>query len=176
MNQIFLLIIIFTVIFIVFIFFIKNKDTYSSKKLNKIGFPILYINLDRSLDRKKHIEEQFKKYNIIDYKRISAIDGKNIKNIKEGNINGIKFKNNYKNTNKYELACTLSHLKTIEYAYENNFNEVLILEDDISLELSNYWHDTLKNIVDKEAPKDWEILQLYISLNCIKCLLIYFIQ
>jgi GR25 family glycosyltransferase involved in LPS biosynthesis len=163
-----LILFIILVIIIVFLIFRNNcKDNYQKTKINKIGYPILYINLNRSTDRKKYMEEHLKKYNIIDYKRISGVDGKKIYNMKEGEIDGIKFKNNYNIGSNYELACTLSHLKAIKYAYENNLSEVLIVEDDISLDLSEYWHDTLKNIVNKDAPKDWEILQLYISPNCI---------
>ncbi len=40
----------------------------------KIVYPVIYINLDRSVDRKLHIEEQFKKYGIKNFTRIKAID------------------------------------------------------------------------------------------------------
>jgi hypothetical protein len=34
---------------------------------------IYYINLDKRIDRKKIMEEQFNKFNIINYERVSAI-------------------------------------------------------------------------------------------------------
>ena len=37
-----------------------------------------YINLDRRTDRRKYMENMFKKSNIYNYKRISAIDGKSL--------------------------------------------------------------------------------------------------
>lgn len=144
---------------------INQKD--NNNVLNRIKYPILYINLDRSDDRKVHMETQFAKYNIKNYQRVQAIDGKEIYNMKGQEIADIKFINNYKIGTKSELACTLSHLKAINYAYLNNYESVLILEDDCSLDLMEKWKDDLDKIVEK-APKDWEIIQLYISRNCIK--------
>ena len=157
-----IILIIFTTLPFMFFFLYKknNPDHYLNTK-SSIGYPILYINLKRSPDRKKFMEDQFKKYNIRKYHRIDAIDGKQIKNNKQDTVNGLKFKNNYDYGMNTELACTLSHIKAIKYAYDHNFDKALIVEDDCSFELMDMWHDTLENIVEKEAPKDWEILQLF---------------
>lgn len=157
---------IFLTVFIISIFVFLLLTYNFSKNNIRINYPILYINLDRSSDRKNYMENEFKKNNIKNYTRISGVDGKKITNMKEGIVDGIKYNNKYTRGSKYELACTLSHLKAIKYAYDNNINEVLILEDDASFELMKYWHDSLGNIVKKEAPKDWEILQLYSTKNC----------
>ena len=39
---------------------------------------LLYINLDRSKERKVRMEEQFKQYNIKNYKRVPAFDGRKL--------------------------------------------------------------------------------------------------
>ena len=42
----------------------KLKMFTSQNRINKINVPIYYINLDRSPQRKKFMEDQFRKYNI----------------------------------------------------------------------------------------------------------------
>ena len=69
---------------------------------------IYYINLESRLDRKIHTEEQLKNVNLIG-KRFPAIKN-----------------------DKGSLGCALSHIECLEYAYNNNFDHVLICEDDIT--------------------------------------------
>ena len=146
----------------------KNKlsPIISQKIINKINVPIYYINLDRSHQRQKFMEDQFKLYNITNYKRIVGIDGKQLKNNLTDNINGTTFTNNYPGLTKNELGCLLSHLKAIKMAYDNNLDQVLILEDDCSLDLMFFWEDNLISLLDKLNKPDWEIFQLYTG-NCI---------
>ena len=66
-----------------------------------------YINLESRLDRKKHVEEQLK-----------------IIGIQANRFNAIKLPNG-------ALGCSMSHLKCLEIAKENNWDHVLIIEDDI---------------------------------------------
>ena len=40
--------------------------------------PILYINLDRSKERKVRMEEQFQRFGITNYKRVPAFDGRKL--------------------------------------------------------------------------------------------------
>ena len=147
----------------------KNKLTsiISQKIINKINVPIYYINLDRSPQRQKFMEDQFKLYNITNYKRIVGVDGKQLKNTLTDNINGTRFTNNYHDLTKNEVGCLLSHLKAIKTAYDNNLDQVLILEDDSSLDLMFFWEDDkLTSILNKLNKPDWEIFQLYTG-NCI---------
>ena len=69
---------------------------------------IYYINLDRRIDRKIHIENQIK---LLDWKatRFPAI------------LNSFG-----------ALGCSLSHLALLKYAKNNNLDHILILEDDVS--------------------------------------------
>lgn len=119
--------------------------------MNKIIFPIYYINLNRSEKRKKFMEDQFNNLKIT-FKRVEAIDGNNI-NVNYENLCRHK-------GNKYELACTLSHLKAIKQAYNDNIDNVLICEDDINFSLINKWKINIQQIIDL-APKDWKIIKLH---------------
>ena len=122
-------------------------------KITKITIPFFYINLDRSTDRKKIMEHQLQKYSI-NYTRISAIDGNNL------NIN-IQYKI-YNKINNCELACLLSHIKTILEIEKKGYKYGLILEDDIDFKFINKWEKSIKQII-KNAPKDWNIIKLHHS-------------
>jgi glycosyl transferase family 25 len=66
-----------------------------------------YINLESRPDRKLHVEDQL-----------------NIIGIQATRFNAIKLPNG-------ALGCSMSHLKCLEIARENNWEHVLIVEDDI---------------------------------------------
>jgi glycosyl transferase family 25 len=66
-----------------------------------------YINLDSRTDRKLHIENQLK-----------------IMNIHAERFNAIKLKNG-------AIGCSMSHLKCLEIAKKNNWDHIMIIEDDI---------------------------------------------
>ena len=68
---------------------------------------IYYINLNERIDRKNHIEEQLSKLNL-----------------KGNRFNAIK-------NNNGALGCTLSHIGCLEIAVKNNFDHILVLEDDV---------------------------------------------
>ena len=113
---------------------------------------IYWINLKRSTDRKKHMEEILKNINIQNT-RIDAIDEKNI------DLSKYVYNLDYKRGSKYEYACLLSHLKAIKTFLESNNNIALILEDDITLEFSNFWDKSISTVI-KGAPPNWDILML----------------
>jgi len=133
---------------------IKTNDSF-----NKI--PKYYINLNRSKDRKSNIEKEIKKYNIKNIERIEAFDGRNITNLREGEIQGYKYINNSKKNNntKSELAITMSHLKAIKKAFNNNYDNVIIMEDDIEFFLLSHSSiDFQENL--NSLPSDCDILLL----------------
>jgi hypothetical protein len=68
---------------------------------------ILYINLESRPDRKQHFEKQM-----------------SILGLHAERFNAIKMSNG-------AIGCSLSHLKCIEVAKKNNWDHVLIMEDDI---------------------------------------------
>ena len=72
----------------------------------------LYINLESRLDRKVLVEKEFEKMGIV----IDRYDA-------------IKLPNDIINSSA--LGCSISHLKCISKAKENNWSHVLVCEDDI---------------------------------------------
>jgi len=76
-------------------------------KLNNIVKNIFYINLDKRIDRKNHIENQLKVLNLT-ANRFPAI------------------------YHKFgALGCSLSHLTLLKYAKRENLEYIIIMEDDV---------------------------------------------
>jgi len=69
---------------------------------------VLYINLESRLDRKEHVETQLATIGLQHFQRFNAI----------------KLENG-------ALGCSMSHLKCLQTAKANNWDHVLICEDDI---------------------------------------------
>jgi glycosyl transferase family 25 len=104
-------------------------------------FPRIYcINLDRRTDRWDECLIEFEKHNL-DVKRYSAFDGRNlppVPGLTQGNVGAI-----------------YSHRGIIEYAKDNNFDNILILEDDVE------FHNEVNNLFFEfigEVPNDWDII------------------
>jgi glycosyl transferase family 25 len=118
------------------------------KTLNDYFDKIYCINLDRRKDRWDTVKTQFQKHNI-EVLRFNAIDGKNL------------------NPNPYlspgALGCLMSHLSILKDAYENDFDKILITEDDVEfcddLNLKFFEYE-------KKLPK-WDIL--YFGANHALC-------
>jgi GR25 family glycosyltransferase involved in LPS biosynthesis len=166
-DLILLLIIIIVIIY--FISNIKNKNNieYSldNKKLYEIQklepyvhnlnfiSGIAWINLDRSYKRKEYMEKLLQQIDIPNY-RIRAIDGNAYKDIKS--IYGdIPLQKNLTNS---EIACTLSHIKAINYFKDIPGDYFIVCEDDISFDNIIFFNKNLETII-KECPK-FDILML----------------
>uniref|UniRef100_A0A6C0J0S2 Glycosyl transferase family 25 domain-containing protein n=1 Tax=viral metagenome TaxID=1070528 RepID=A0A6C0J0S2_9ZZZZ len=132
---------------------------------------ILYINLEKDKTRKTKLESQLNKFNF-NYHRIDAIYGKDLlkkkyRDIisKELYISEIKLRpsywlnrSNFKSLSRDlnnilpRVGLFLSHLRALKYAYDNSFNNVVILEDDAII---------LPNILQKLlVPIDTDIYYL----------------
>ena len=128
------------------------------------GIDIIYwINLDRSKERRKHMETVLKDpvFDGIKNERIKAIDGEKDSHAIRKNIDihitdpkSINLKVSFP-----EYACLLSHLEAIRKFSESNYKYAIIFEDDITLEYKKYWEKDLSDLI-KEAPKDWQIIRL----------------
>lgn len=134
----------------------ENKKYTKNNDVKKIDLPIYYINLDRSTKRDIFMKKQFNMFNIEDITRISAIDG--------NRLNEFLFVNDYIDMSESEIGCTLSHIKAIKTAYEDNKEYAIIMEDDAVLYLIPYWVITLKQIISL-APSGWEIIKLFSIKN-----------
>lgn len=104
-----------------------------------------YINLDRRTDRKEHIESVLSSNNLLYFfKRISAKDGIN-------EPDPIK-KHHY---------CSLSHHKVINDALKNNYNQIVVFEDDFTFYNCNEYKgiDNIeKGLSQLQNIPDWDII------------------
>jgi GR25 family glycosyltransferase involved in LPS biosynthesis len=126
---------------------IKEHYSYFGSR-KTIPYPIFYINLDRSPHRNEFMVAQLKQLGV-PATRCAAIDGNDI---------NVRFVNSYSLLTKYEIGCTLSHLRAIKQAYESGTEIAMICEDDV-------WFSTISLVPDltqvvRNAPSDWEILQI----------------
>lgn len=71
--------------------------------------------------------------------------------------NSLSVRQQFKELNKGELACSLSHRLICKAMLEHNWKTVLVLEDDVIPD-----HDNLKQLpaMLSELPADWELLYL----------------
>jgi GR25 family glycosyltransferase involved in LPS biosynthesis len=96
-----------------------------------------YINLNSRVDRKLHVERQLDLLGIRDnVKRFNAIH----------NVNG-------------RIGCSLSHLKCIQMAKEQNMECVLILEDDVLFLLPDDFVENVNKFLSNPQNK-WDVLLL----------------
>lgn len=123
---------------------VEHKLKYYLSPSNGKFLDCYYINLQRSINRRIKMTEMYNDVLI----KVNAIDGNNLKD--------------YKKRTKYELACTLSHIKAIKKAYNNNLDGILIFEDDIYIDFINQWDYTINQIISM-APKDMNCIQFHCS-------------
>ena len=156
-------ILIIAVICAFFFSFVHKKIEGFEERNYMEGVDMIYwINLDRSEGRRKTMEAILSSdiMKNTPNQRYAAIDGK-----KKDNINGLLGMDEKKeDSSDYEYACLLSHLEVIREFNDSDYDIALVLEDDITLELAKYWKKTMREIID-DAPKDWEIIQLYYNVN-----------
>lgn len=118
------------------------------------NIPIFYINMDKSVNRRRNMEFQFRIANVPEWTRISGIDGSKLQLDKDSNIT------------QNELGCTLSHIKAIETAYTQNLPMAIIMEDDCYFMHMGIFIKRLNKLI-KNAPSDWTLLNLGPShINC----------
>jgi len=131
------------------------KNTLPS--YNKITCPIYYINMDQHTERNTFMKNQLYHYSDR-VTRIPGFNGYAIKNIQHDTIGNISF-NNTNNCTKSEVGCFISHILVIKKAFDNGDKMAMFLEDDADLSLFNITHPFDEFI--KDAPSDWEMLNLF---------------
>jgi glycosyl transferase family 25 len=92
----------------------------------------VYINLDTRPDRKEHVEQQMK-----------------IIGVNAERFNAIRLENG-------AIGCSMSHLKCIEIAKENNWDHLMIVEDDILFLNPDLFRNQLNRFLQKH--KDFDVL------------------
>ena len=113
---------------------------------------VIYINLDDRKDRRVSVEKELTKIGIKSYERFNAV----------------KLKNG-------ALGCSMSHLKCLELAKSNNYDYVLICEDDIEFLDPELFLSQLQKFLFKNER--WDVVLIagnnmipYVSIDetCIK--------
>jgi GR25 family glycosyltransferase involved in LPS biosynthesis len=126
-----------------------QKKIIISEKINYIvrpiileySLPIYYINLDHRLDRKELIEKELNEYKL-SFERFSAIK----------NSFGI-------------LGCSKSHLSLLKYAKEQNFERILILEDDFTFLVSK---EEFYNEINQLLCVDFDVCMISYNTKILK--------
>jgi glycosyl transferase family 25 len=118
---------------------------------------IIVISLERAKERREKIKSQLKSLNI-DATILNAIDAHDLsESEKNKNITlkgGYRFGENFK---PGEIACTMSHIKALEIAKNENWPYVIVLEDDVVLAED---FEKRINFLFKILPSNWEHVYL----------------
>lgn len=144
--------------------YFPDNLTYLINKLKNIDFikiPKYYINLDKQNDHSNIIKKNIK--SLSNLEKISAYDSKEIKDLDNLPLNVIITNTQKQNIIKnlptrggmlsYErLRCVLSHRKILDIIIKNNYEDTLVLEDDI-----NFINDFDNKIIDFKIPTDYDI-------------------
>jgi len=156
------------VLFFVYVF-CKYLMSRTKNIFTQTTIPIYWINLDSTNERRMRTMHRLHDYQNT---RVSAYNTTNaLRKIIHSQIShvGVNF---YANTGNIsmpkkrrehfysykELACTLSHIKAIQKAYNAGHNMVIVTEDDVVF-LPRFW--SIIGIFIETAPANWDILQLY---------------
>ena len=113
----------------------KNNNTTTNNIKNITDIKnAYYINLEKRRDRKAHVESELEKIGI-----------------KAQRFNAIQLPNG-------SLGCSMSHLKCIENAKKNNWDHVLVVEDDITFLDSALFTTQLNKFL--KFNKVWDVILL----------------
>ncbi len=118
------------------------------------NMPIFIINLFDNIERRNHIEKEFGDY--ANYEFIEAVDGRNAINFQN------KYNVNYKTNTNFStalIAVICSHAKAIKTAYARDYENIIVFEDDVHLDLIPKCDFTINDVIN--TNDDWEIIQLY---------------
>ena len=143
---------VFLILLILLIVFFNMYKYQVEKFTNKID-KIYVINLKKNTDRLEKFIEHSRKANVA-VERFDAVNGKELEKddpyilrcfIKEHNLN------------PGQIGCALSHIKIWEDAVKNNYNNIIVFEDDAVIP-EDFWDKFDK--VYNELPEDWDLLLL----------------
>ena len=95
-----------------------------------------YINLESRIDRKEHVEKQ-----------LHAIG------IHATRFNAIKMENG-------AIGCSMSHLKCLQIALENQWDHLLICEDDITFLNPELFKNQLNAFLQTREKDQWDVILL----------------
>jgi GR25 family glycosyltransferase involved in LPS biosynthesis len=135
-----IIVVIIIIISCIVIYNKNNKYDLNYDWSNKID-GIVYINLEKREDRKKLILHEFNIINT-DMKKVNKVSG--IYTPKNGH-----------------KGCVQSHILALQIAIMNNWNNVLIFEDDMMINVNpSIFNDMINNSMDYLKDKKWDVLML----------------
>lgn len=163
-DLIIIILILIIISLIIYLFYDKYSINIDENLFDTMA--IYYINLDRSLDRRKYIEKSCYYQGIV-AERFPGIDGKllNLDDPKyEKALRKIKWWfliENRKNVGHF--GCYLSHMEIYNKFLKTDKQYCFILEDDAEFIVPNIKNEIVKNM--KNLPNDWDILLLGYEVN-----------
>ena len=95
-----------------------------------------YINLDHRTDRKEHVTNQLTNLGLHGFERFNAI----------------KMENG-------AVGCSMSHLKILQTAFQNNWDHVLIVEDDITFLDLDLFKANFETFLQRNG-NNWDVILL----------------
>ena len=95
-----------------------------------------YINLEHRTDRNEHVLEQLTNLGLPNVERFNAI----------------KMENG-------AIGCSMSHLKILQYAYQNKLDHVLIIEDDITFLNPDLFKANFDTFLQRNGS-NWDVILL----------------
>ena len=122
------------------------------------SIPIVYINLDRSPERRTTLQAQLSSMQATG-ERVVAFDGKTFDK-QTNSIGNVTITCDF-NLTPCELGCTASHLVAIKKAFDMDVPYVLICEDDVSFASMGVWTQDVIDTFLCSVPSDIGILLLY---------------
>lgn len=114
------------------------------------------INLEKSAERKRHMEQILSPYRFLDIQFIKAINGNEMSDaeLDKAFDDEKSFQRYGRILNRGEKGCTLSHRKCYETLLKSDQGYALILEDDISIigDLNKLEKIDLRSVLANESP------------------------
>jgi GR25 family glycosyltransferase involved in LPS biosynthesis len=111
---------------------------------------IVVLHYSKLTERKRHIIEQFKKHGITEYEFIERFDKDTITDDECP-----EFSRDYINNRRAELSLHLKHIYVYRLMVREQYDEVLVFEDDVIL--SNGFIETLA-LYMTQLPNDYDML------------------
>jgi len=126
--------------------------------------PILVINLDRSKDRRRHMEKELGRFGV-EYSFFPAVDGNKLMREERrcyslGHAVGLKGRP----LRDQEIGCALSHVHVYEKMVAENIKELLILEDDCIFE--DHFFEVL-SCRESWLPSGWSLINFCMNYKFI---------
>ena len=121
--------------------------------------PIIVLNLERAPNRKDNLKKQFENLRMdenLHYYFMPAYDGRYLSNLTLNANIGMGYGSG-RLFQKAELAIIMTHIAAIKFAQVMEFEDVIIIEDDVIL--CEDWYERL-DILKEKVPENWEYIYL----------------